>query len=453
MVSDGAMSEPYTGDRTSQPSPDRTDRPEPQAGWEAPDRHRRPVQQQWQQPEWTQPGQPPQQHAQEPRPAAQHSVAAEPRRRGRWADITAVGLLSAILASGGTYALTTAMDDGSGPAVSEAGSTTQQAADEAANAPASFTPTEDWGGVAEQVSPSVVAIDVASSSGAGSGSGVIWDDNAHVVTNAHVVAGAERVRVTLADGRSYSAEVSGSDPATDLAVLTIADAPQDLRPIEVGDDQALAVGDPVMAIGNPLGLSGTVTTGIVSALDRPVTTTARDGDQQTAVVTNAIQTSAAINPGNSGGALVDGAGRLIGINSAIASLSSSAPGSQSGSIGIGFAIPMRSVTSIVGQLIESGTAEHAFLGVSLDNAEAELDGATLAGAGVVQVEDGSPAAGVGLQAGDVVVDIDGERVSSAEALVAQVRERTTGEEATVGVLRDGARQEFQVTLDTRPDGL
>ena len=447
------MPEPYAGDRTSQPHPDQTERPEPQSGRATPDGHGLTPQQSRQQQEWSahqqqwQPQEPPRHE-----PLPQQSAGPEPRRRIRWADITAVGLLSALLASGGTYALTTALDD-DGPAVSESGSTSQQAADERSNAPASFTPAEDWGGVAEQVSPSVVAIDVAGSSGAGSGSGVIWDDNAHVVTNAHVVAGAEQVRVTLADGRSYSAEVSGSDPATDLAVLTIADAPADLQPIEVGDDQSLAVGDPVMAIGNPLGLSGTVTTGIVSALDRPVSTTSSEGGQQTAVVTNAIQTSAAINPGNSGGALVDGAGRLIGINSAIASLSSAATGSQSGSIGIGFAIPMRSVTSIVGQLIETGAAEHAFLGVSLDNAEAELDGATLTGAGVVQVEEGSPAAGVGLEVGDVVVDIDGERVSSAEGLVAQVRERTTGEEATVGVLRDGERQEFLVTLDARPDGL
>jgi putative serine protease PepD len=374
-----------------------------------------------------------------------------PSGRRRWTDIAAVGLLSAVLASGGTYALVAGTDDE--PAVTESTATAQQVADETSGAPASFVPSEDWGGVAEAVSPSVVAIEVAGQGGGGAGSGVIWDDQAHVVTNAHVVAGAEQVRVTLADGRTYQAEVSGSDVSTDLAVLTIADAPDDLEPIEIGDDQGLAVGDPVMAIGNPLGLSGTVTTGIVSALDRPVSTTATEGGQPTAVVTNAIQTSAAINPGNSGGALVDGAGRLIGINSAIASLSAPGTGAQSGNIGIGFAIPMRTATSIVDQLIETGAAEHAFLGVSLDDSEAQLDGAILAGAGVVQVEDGSPAAGVGLVAGDVIVDIDGERVSSAQALVAQVRERTAGEAATVGVLRDGERQELQVTLDTRPDDL
>jgi putative serine protease PepD len=427
------MPDPYTGERTPQSPSDSSTR----------------------QPSDTQP------YAGPPvgsTPPAQGSPAAGPPASGpaqpphggssprRWSDLLVVGVLSAVLASGGTYALTGGVGD-EGPVVTGAGEVAEQ---EGGSSPASFTPAEDWGGVAEQVSPSVVAIEIATGSGGGSGSGVIWDDQGHVVTNAHVVAGAEQVRVTLADGRAYEAEVSGSDPATDLAVLTVTDAPEDLQPVEVGDDQALAVGSPVMAIGNPLGLSGTVTTGIVSALDRPVTTQSTEGGQPTAVVTNAIQTSAAINPGNSGGALVDASGRLVGINSAIASLSAPT-GGQAGNIGIGFAIPMRSVSSIVEQLIETGTAEHAFLGVGLDDAEATLDGAVLTGAAVVQVEEGSPAASVGLAAGDLVIDIDGDRVSSAEALVAQVRERRAGEEAVVGVLRDGERQEFEVVLDTRPD--
>ena len=195
-----------------------------------------------------------------------------------------------------------------------------------------------------------------------------------MLTNNHVVAGAEKLTVTLADGRTYEAEVRGTDPSTDLAVITIKNAPSDLTPIAIGDSDKIAVGDPVMAVGNPLGLAGTVTTGIVSALNRPVTTEAEsDGGQADpngqaqgageTVVTNAIQTSAAINPGNSGGALVNASGQLIGINSAIASLGSSS-GGQSGSIGIGFAIPVNEATSIAKQLIDSGTAAHAYLGVT-----------------------------------------------------------------------------------------
>src|SRR5699024_11073041 len=164
-----------------------------------------------------------------------------------------------------------------------------------------------------------------------------WDTEGHVVTNAHVVGTAEQVQVVLSDGRRYAASVVGQDPSSDLAVLALENAPAELEPVAVGDDGALAVGDPVMAIGNPLGLSGTVTTGIVSALDRPVTTratgTTPGGDPvATEVVTNAIQTSAAINPGNSGGALVNAAGELVGINSSIAALPA-AGASQAGSIG------------------------------------------------------------------------------------------------------------------------
>ncbi len=369
-------------------------------------------------------------------------------RHTRLADITAVGLLAALLASGGTYAVTTAAQD-PGPTVVEPGG---QAGSTPAE-PASFTSSEEWSSVADRVGPSVVSIEVASSQGAGAGSGVVWDSDGHIVTNAHVVQGAQEVRVTLADGRSYAAQVTGSDPATDLAVLSLDDGPGDLSPIEHGAVDDLAVGAPVMAIGNPLGLSGTVTTGIISALDRPVSTQSTEQGAQgapTAVVTNAIQTSAAINPGNSGGALVDASGRLIGINSAIASLSTG-PTGQGGSIGIGFAIPMSSVDNIVGQLIQTGSAEHAFLGVGLQDDEATVDGATLTGAAVTQVEGGSPAAGAGMQDGDLIVDIDGERVPSAEALVGQVRERGIGDEVTVGVVRGSERQEFTVTLDTRPD--
>ncbi|MCK0110843.1 trypsin-like peptidase domain-containing protein [Ornithinimicrobium sp. F0845] len=370
-----------------------------------------------------------------------------------WTQVTAVGLLSAILASGGTYAVVQASQDEQPVVLDAAAATTS------ANAsPAAYSPSTDWGGVAANVSPSVVAISVESNAGGGAGSGVVWDQDGHIVTNAHVVAGAQQVQVTLADGRSYSAEIAGADPSTDLAVLTLTSPPEDLHPITVGDDETLAVGDPVMAIGNPLGLSGTVTTGIISALDRPVTTEQAGAEgmqpgamaQAEPVVTNAIQTSAAINPGNSGGALVDGSGALIGINSSIASLSS-AMGGQAGNIGIGFAIPVNEVSSIAGQLIEDGTAEHAFLGIGLSDATADQDGATLYAAGVTMVEPGSPADGAGLKEGDVVTHIDGERVNGSLALVAQVRQRTAGSEVELTYIRDGETQHVTVTLDVRAD--
>jgi putative serine protease PepD len=372
--------------------------------------------------------------------------------RTSWLQLGAVGLLSAVLATGGTYGIITAQSDGDAATSASSSAAGSDTSDESPNAAtASFKDSQSWDGVAAQVTPSVVSIEVRTASGGGEGSGVIWDSEGHVVTNAHVVAGGERVRVTLSDGRSYAAEVAGTDASTDLAVLQLQDPPKDLQPVTIGSDAQLAVGDPVMAIGNPLGLSGTVTTGIVSALDRPVSTQPLEAnDPSSAAVTNAIQTSAAINPGNSGGALVDNRGRLVGINSAIASLPS-ASGSQSGSIGIGFAIPMTSVTGIVEQLIDSGTAEHAFLGVGLTGGEARVDGATLAGAEITQVEPGSPAAGADLSSGDVIIAIDGERVGSATALVAQVRERRAGSETEIEYVRDGSREKVSVTLDTRPD--
>jgi len=188
----------------------------------------------------------------------------------------------------------------------------------------------NWSATAAAVSPSVVAISIEGSQSSGQGSGVIFDAKGHILTNNHVVAAGgngSRLAVTLNDKRTYDATVVGTDPSTDLAVIKLTDAPDDLKAVALGDANALKVGDQVMAVGNPLGLAGTVTTGIVSALNRPVTTSDRSEDPSAqgsseAVVTNAIQTSAAINPGNSGGALVNAGGQLVGINSSIASLGS-----------------------------------------------------------------------------------------------------------------------------------
>jgi putative serine protease PepD len=390
-------------------------------------------------------------------PAGQSFQKQEPPRRERrgLAGTAGVALLAAVLASGGTYAVTQ-LTESPTPTTTTSSTTTQNQGSSPTVIQGSAT-APDWTAVAKAVSPSVVSIDVTTQQGSGAGSGVILDNNGHVLTNNHVVGDATgngAISVTLADGRTYGATIVGTDPSTDLAVIKLTSAPSDLTPISLGDSSILKVGDPVMAVGNPLGLSGTVTTGIVSALNRPVSTSesSPSPDGQTSsdtVVSNAIQTSAAINPGNSGGALVNAKGELIGINSAIASLGA-AQGSQSGNIGIGFAIPVKEARSISEQLIKTGHAEHAFLGVSAKDTTVKDGSAQRAGAQVVSVNSGTPAANAGIKTGDVIIAVNGQPVDSSTALVAQIRAMTAGEKATVTVIRNGARQDVQVTLAVKP---
>jgi len=389
---------------------------------------------------------------------------AQPGKRRRWTELTTVAALAALLASGGTYAAAQLNHDAQSP--SAASSSVLGRGTNSAPVVQADATNPNWTATAAAVAPSVVSITVASSSAEGQGSGVIIDGKGHILTNNHVVSGAgqnAKLTVSLNDGRTYSATVAGTDPSTDLAVITLTNPPSNLTPIAIGNSDDIKVGDPVMAIGNPLGLAGTVTTGIVSALNRPVTTAAEgDNSQQQNpfgqglpqtqtggtgdVVTNAIQTSAAINPGNSGGALVNASGQLIGINSAIASLGSSGGSSQSGSIGIGFAIPANEAKSIASQLIDKGTAEHAFLGVSLADGTASDGTSQRAGAEVSTISKGTPAADAGLQKGDVVVAVDGERVDSALALVANIRERGVGDKVSLTVLREGKQLDLTATL-------
>jgi putative serine protease PepD len=383
--------------------------------------------------------------------------APKPAKRRGAGQLTAVAVLAALLASGGTAAAAHYWPQ---DAATTTASTTALGSTAAAPVKQGSASAPDWTATASVVSPSVVSITATLAQGGAQGSGVIIDKSGHVLTNNHVVSGAQKLTVTLSDGRTYDAEIRGTDPSTDLAVITIKNAPSDLAPVAIGDSDKIAVGDPVMAVGNPLGLAGTVTTGIVSALNRPVTTEA-EGEQNQAdpngqaqgsgetVVTNAIQTSAAINPGNSGGALVNASGQLIGINSAIASLGSSS-GGQSGSIGIGFAIPVNEATSIAKQLIDSGVATHAYLGVTPQDGTASDGSATRAGAEVTSVGDGTPAAKAGLEVGDVIVAVNGERVESADALVGHIREKNTGDDVTLTVLRDGKSLEIKATLAAKP---
>ena len=382
--------------------------------------------------------------------------ASQPRPRRTWPSLVAVSALTAVLASGGTYAAVRAADDGvaspstsssatsAGSAAAAGTSGTQQVRQVSPNAP-------DWTATAAAVTPSVVAISLQVSGGAAQGSGVVLDTSGHVLTNNHVVEGANQgsLEVTLADGRIYDATIAGTDPSTDLAVVTITNPPTDLKPIALGDSAALIVGSPVMAVGNPLGLASTVTTGIVSALNRPVTTGGQDqfgqSDPAAQVYTNAIQTSAAINPGNSGGALVDSDGKLVGINSSIAST-----GSNSGNIGIGFAIPVNEAKAIAEQLISKGEAQHAYLGVRLTDGEGKDGSATRAGAKLSNVESGTPAASAGLTNGDLVVAINGVAVESTDSLIAHIRAQTVGSKVTLTILRNGERKDVAVTLAARP---
>ena len=387
------------------------------------------------------PAGPPSPPASTPQPARRHGAR-------RVAELATVAVLAAGLASGGTYAVTRT----SPAAVSSTGTTQPQNTNPAAPVIQAAGTAPDWAATAKAVSPSVVAIKVTSAQAEGEGSGVILDKAGHIITNNHVATGAgsaATITVTLDDGRTYPATIAGTDPSTDLAVLTLSAPPADLVPISIGDSDALTVGQPVMAVGNPLGLAGTVTTGIVSALNRPVSTgsdsTSRGGDP---VVTNAIQTSAAINPGNSGGALVTANGQLVGINSSIASLGSSS--GQSGNIGIGFAIPVTEAKAIADQLIATGSAKHAYLGVSSTDGTVTDGGAQRAAAVLRTVAPGTPAATAGLRSGDAVVAIGGERVDSSLALVASIRERRVGDTVSLTVVREGQRQQINVTLVARP---
>jgi len=392
---------------------------------------------------------------------APQAPAPKPAKRGV-GQLTAVAVLAALLASGGTAAAAHywADDTQAGAASTSA---TQLGSNASAPVKQGTASAPDWTATASVVSPSVVSITATLAQGGAQGSGVIIDKT-HVLTNNHVVSGAEKLTVTMSDGRTYDAEIRGTDPSTDLAVITVKNAPSDMAPIAIGNSDRIAVGDPVMAVGNPLGLAGTVTTGIVSALNRPVTTEAEsdtqgDGSQadpngqaQTQadpVVTNAIQTSAAINPGNSGGALVNASGQLIGINSAIASLGASS-GGQSGSIGIGFAIPVNEATSIAKQLIDNGVAAHAYLGVTPKDGSASDGSATRAGAEVTSVGNDTPASKAGLKEGDVIVAVNGAPVDSADSLIGHVREKTAGDEVTLTVLRDGKSVEVKATLAAKP---
>ena len=309
--------------------------------------------------------------------------------------------------------------------------------------------------VAQAVLPSVVKVNVSSSSGAGSGSGIVLSKDGKILTNNHVVAGAGdsgSITVNFNDGTTAKATVIGTDPLTDVAVIQAEDV-SDAKPASLGKSGDLKVGQTVVAVGSPFGLNATVTTGIVSALNRPVSVSTQEdtpedpfgGQQQQgqdlSTTYPAIQTDAAINPGNSGGPLVDMSGRVVGINSSIRTASSSSD--TGGSIGLGFSIPIDEVLPIVNQITDEQTPTHARLGVTVS----DVSGTTLnQGAQLRSIESGGAAEEAGLENGDVITKVDGDLVDGSESLVATIRGHRPGDTVTITYVRDGKTRTTTASL-------
>ncbi len=298
---------------------------------------------------------------------------------------------------------------------------------------------ESLAGVAQRVLPSVVTVRVASLGGTSEGSGFIVSADGYVITNDHVVAGGTgKASVVFNDGSTAAASVVGQDPESDIAVIKVASA-TNLRPVEFGDSDALAVGDPVLAIGSPLSLANTVTAGIVSALDR--TMQAGDPGGPTRYYA-AIQTDAAVNHGNSGGPLVDSAGRVIGVNSTIKSLV--ADGQEAGNIGLAFAIPINQAKRVTQDIIGTGKARRTVIGAQVGGTGAASGGT--GGVRLASVEPSGPAAGAGLRAGDVILRLAGRPMTDPTDLIALVRKFAPGSVVTVEYRRGSSRQNASVTL-------
>lgn len=290
--------------------------------------------------------------------------------------------------------------------------------------------------IAKAVQPAVVQLNVSGASGAGTGSGFVISNDGYIITNNHVAGMSGKdgsIQVQFSDGTTADGKLVGASADYDLAVVKVNKT--NLPTIELGSSADLEVGQSVIAIGSPLGLSGTVTTGIVSALDRPVTA---GGNGEGTSFIDAIQTDAAINPGNSGGPLVDGAGRVIGINSAIASMGTSA--GEAGSIGLGFAIPIDTAKRVTTEIIKNGSASTPVIGVQLDT--------TFAGPGakVAVVTDGGAAQAAGLQTGDVISKLDGKILADSTELVVGIRAHAPGDTVTLTIIRDGDTVKVPLTL-------
>ena len=359
-----------------------------------------------------------------------------PRRPGAGGALAAATLTALVVGGGAGYG---AARLGAAPEASVP--TTRTTASDPSPAPLPPGETTSTVEVARRVLPGTVMIQVGSGNGTGTGSGFVIDREGHVMTNNHVVAGASsgsRIRVVFSDGRRTTATLVGRSPSYDLAVIKVK-ADERLRPLQLGDSRSAEVGAPVVAVGSPLGLPGTVTQGIVSALDRPVTVNeSGSADAPTAYI-DGIQTDAPINPGNSGGPLVDAGARVIGVNSAILTLSSGQ--GRSGNIGIGFAIPANQARVIGDLLVSDGKATYPVVGAQLQD--------TSGGVELTSVDGTGAAHKAGLRAGDRVTTVDGRAVESREELVVVVRTHRPGDKVTFGYSRGGDDNEAELTLGGR----
>lgn len=411
------------------------------------------------------------------------------KSRPGWGALIGVAVAASLLSTGGMYAIEQSGLFGHDTETTSSTLFNPEDKDVATPEPVANSNSQNpnWEAVAKAVRPAVVAISVETNNESDQGSGSIIDSKGHILTNNHVVAGAADgngiITVELFDGRLYKAKIVGRDVLTDLAVIKIENPPKDLTVAPLGNSDDLKVGESVAAIGNPLGLSSTVTTGIVSALDRPVRVQAvqggsPDGEDEkdpfglrryfgggmiqpsqpekstapTEVTTNAIQVDAAVNPGNSGGPLFDSRGRIVGVTSSIASLSGSGGSTgegQAGSIGLGFAIPINQASMIATQLIDHGEAVHAALGVMVGQEVATVDKVSRLGARVQEINSGSAADKAGLKQGDIITKIDGKPVKGSLSLVGFVRQYAVGDTVELTVVRDGKEQKIPVTLQAQ----
>jgi putative serine protease PepD len=343
-------------------------------------------------------------------------------KTGRTVALAIGWLLAAVIVSATTAVVVLAVDDDEPAATATAEPTAVRASG------------TSIGEVYKDVKDSVIVVDASVGGSEGAfggnqqGSGFVFDAEGRIVTNYHVVQNAQSVSVTYPDGREVDADVVGTDPSTDLAVLD-PEEDVDVEPLELADSDQVEVGDPVLAIGSPFGLAGTVTSGIVSALDRTIESPADFG------IEGAIQTDAAINSGNSGGPLLDANGRVIGVNTQIQS-------ATGGNVGIGYAVPSNTVREIAQELIQDGEADHAYLGVTMSQTD---DGVR-----VEEAREGGPAENAGVEAGDVVVSAGGETVDSPDDLSRIVGEHQPGDELELVLRRNGEEQTVTVELGERP---
>ncbi|MFF7330590.1 trypsin-like peptidase domain-containing protein [Streptomyces sp. NPDC008150] len=310
-------------------------------------------------------------------------------------------------------------------------------------------------GVSAKALPSTVTIESEGTNGeGGTGTGFVFDTQGHIITNNHVVADAAdggKLTATFPNGKKYDAEIVGRAEGYDVAVIKLKNAPSNLKPLTLGDSDKVAVGDETIAIGAPFGLSNTVTTGIISAKDRPVASS--DGTGSNASYMSALQTDASINPGNSGGPLIDAQGAVIGINSAIQSTSDSSAGgtTQSGSIGLGFAIPINQAKYVAQQLIKTGKPVYAKIGasVSLEDSTAGAKITDQGAGGSAAVEAGGPAAAAGLKSGDVITKLDNHVIDSGPTLIGEIWTHQPGDKVKITYKRDGQEHTVDLTLGSR----